>query len=383
MLWARYILVAGLWRLTPMAPADVNWQNFRDGLLDWYRPERRPMPWKQEVDPYRIWLSEIILQQTRVEQGWPYFERFVTAYPTVTDLAAAEDDAVMKLWEGLGYYSRARNLLKAARTVADEYGGTFPDTYSGLLALPGIGPYTAAAVASFAFGRQVAVLDGNVFRVLARYAEDATPTTTGPGRKHFQQLADRALGEVPAARFNQAIMDFGALVCTPRQADCAHCPVADACRALAQGNVYELPVKGKKTTVRPRYFHYLVVSDTHNRYLLEQRPAGDIWQSLYQFPLVETDSVDTPLEQLTQHADWPAALDPARLRQLRRSGVYRHQLSHQTIGAVFHVLAVAEFPAPAAPPPAPLLVPRDEFDRYAFPRIITRFLEDTTLTLGF
>ncbi len=341
------------------------------------------MPWKQEADPYRIWLSEIILQQTRVEQGWPYFERFVAAYPTVTDLAAAEDDAVVKLWEGLGYYSRARNLLKAARTVADEHGGKFPDTYAGLLALPGIGPYTAAAVASFAFGRQVAVVDGNVFRVLARYAGDATPTTTGPGRKHFQQLAERALGQVPAARFNQAIMDFGALVCTPKQADCVHCPVASGCQARAQDRIYDLPVKGKKTMVRPRYFHYLVVSDARNRYLLERRPAGDIWQSLYQFPLVETDSVDTSLEQLTQHADWPAVLDPTGLRQLRRSGVYRHQLSHQTIGAVFHVLASRDLLAPAAPPVGSLVVPRDEFDRYALPRIITRFLEDTTLTLGF
>ena len=344
------------------------------------------MPWKGEADPYRIWLSEIILQQTRVEQGRPYFERFVAAYPTVTALAAAEDDAVMKLWEGLGYYSRARNLLRAARTVANAHGGKFPDTYAELLALPGIGPYTAAAVASFAFGRQVAVLDGNVFRVLARYAGDATPTTTGPGRKHFQQLADRALGGAPAARYNQAIMDFGALVCTPKQADCAHCPVADACRALAQDKVYELPAKGKKTAVRPRYFHYLVVSDTHDRYLLQQRPAGDIWQSLYQFPLVETDSIATTPQQLTQHADWPVMLDPARLSQLRRSGVYRHQLSHQTIAAVFHVLTCHDLLAPAAPPSAPapsLVVPRDEFARYAFPRIITRFLEDTTLTLGF
>ena len=362
---------------------EVDWRDFRSGLLDWYRPDRRPMPWKEEADPYKIWLSEIILQQTRVEQGWPYFERFVAAYPTVADLAAADDSAVMKLWEGLGYYSRARNLLKAARAVAREHGGHFPDTYTGLLALPGIGPYTAAAIASFAFDRQVAVLDGNVFRVLARYAGDATLPTTGPGRKHFQQLAERALGEAPAARYNQAIMDFGALVCTPKQADCTHCPVADSCRALAEGRVYELPAKGKKTAVRARFFHYLVVSDERDRYLLQQRPAGDIWQSLYQFPLVETSGIDARVEQLTAHADWPEGLRPDRLRPLRRSGVYRHQLSHQTIGAVFHVFAVADLTAPAAPAPELLVVPRADFGRYAFPRIITRFLEDTTLTLGF
>ncbi|CAH1000656.1 Adenine DNA glycosylase [Neolewinella maritima] len=362
---------------------EHDWQAFREGLLAWYRPDRRPMPWKENTDPYRIWLSEIILQQTRVEQGWPYFERFVAAYPTVGELAAAPDDAVMKLWEGLGYYSRARNLLRAARTVTAEHDGRFPDTYAGLLALPGIGPYTAAAIASFAFDRQVAVLDGNVFRVLARYAGDATPTTTGPGRKHFQQLAERALGDTPAARFNQAIMDFGALVCTPKLADCAHCPLATSCRALAEEKVYALPLKKRKTAVRTRYFHYLVIKDEQERYLLEQRPAGDIWQSLYQFPLVEAERIDLSLPRLTAHPNWPADLAPDPLRHMRRSGVYRHQLSHQTIGAVFHVLSVGDLTAPAYPPSGMLVVPRAEFERYALPRIITRFLEDTSLTLGF
>ncbi|MEM9261357.1 MAG: hypothetical protein AAGA62_17080 [Bacteroidota bacterium] len=170
-----------------------NWNFFREALLAWYRPERRPMPWKEHEDPYCIWLSEIILQQTRVEQGLPYYEKFVTVYPTVKDLAAAEDDAVMKLWEGLGYYSRARNLLKAARQVANDYDGAFPNTYAGLLALPGIGPYTAAAIGSFAFDLQVPVLDGNVFRILARFTNNATPIDTTTGRKNYQQQVENAL----------------------------------------------------------------------------------------------------------------------------------------------------------------------------------------------
>jgi len=208
--------------------SKTDWSFFRDNLLEWYRPEHRPMPWKAIKNPYRIWLSEIILQQTRVAQGLPYFERFVAAYPTVIDLAAAEDDAVMKLWEGLGYYSRARNLLKAARMVANEHEGKFPDTFAGLLTLPGVGPYTAAAIASFAFDRQVAVLDGNVYRILARFAGDTTPIDTSRSRKHYDGLAQAALASAPAARFNQAIMDFGALVCTPRNALCSTCPLANS-----------------------------------------------------------------------------------------------------------------------------------------------------------
>ncbi|MGB3801739.1 MAG: A/G-specific adenine glycosylase, partial [Lewinella sp.] len=228
----------------------ADWSYFRSSLLGWYEPERRPMPWKSVKNPYAVWLSEIILQQTRVAQGMPYFERFIEAYPTVTDLARADDDAVMKLWEGLGYYSRARNLLKAARMVANDYNGEFPDTYKELLSLPGIGPYTAAAIASFAFNRQVAVLDGNVYRVLSRYASDATPIDGNRGRKHFQRLVDAALGDTPAAAFNQSIMDFGALVCTPRNAACPTCPLAGKCAALATDRVYDLPVKAKAAARR-------------------------------------------------------------------------------------------------------------------------------------
>lgn len=336
------------------------------------------MPWKQEADPYKIWLSEIILQQTRVAQGLPYFERFVAAYPTVTELAAAPDDEVMKLWEGLGYYSRARNLLKAARTVADELDGSFPDTYAGLLQLSGVGPYTAAAIASFAFGRQVAVLDGNVYRVLSRYAGDTTPIDTGGGRQHFQTLVDRALGEADAAKFNQAIMDFGALVCTPKQADCPHCPLADRCSALAHDRVYNLPVKANKTKRRDRFFHYLAITDARGRYLIEQRTAKDVWQQLYQFPLVEADTIELTQEQLVQQSGWPASLEPNQLIWQGRSAIYQHQLTHQRITAVFHK---ASWARPQVPTTSYLTISPAGLAEYALPRLLHRFLEDNQLRL--
>ena len=357
---------------------NEDWTFFRNQLLSWYEPERRPMPWKEIRDPYRIWLSEIILQQTRVEQGRPYFERFVEAYPTVNNLAAAEDDAVMKLWEGLGYYSRARNLLRAARMVAGEFGGTFPNTYRELRALPGVGPYTAAAIASFAFDEQVAVLDGNVYRILARFAGDVTPIDTGRGRQSFQALVDQALGDAPARRFNQAIMDFGALVCTPKRADCGACPLNERCRALAEGKVYGLPVKSKKLKRTTRHFHYLVVENDAGLTLIEQRTARDIWQDLYQFPLVESDREGLLPADLAGENTWPKQLPAAELEYLKSSPPYRHQLTHQTIVVRFHRFRWAGLDGYRG---EGFMVTDQELRTYAFPRVITRFLDDNSLLL--
>ena len=357
----------------------IDWSAFRNRLLAWYEPDRRPMPWKAVGDPYRVWLSEIILQQTRVAQGLPYYERFLATYPTVSDLARAEDDAVMKLWEGLGYYSRARNLLRAARLVTDAFGGQFPDTFAGLRQLPGVGPYTAAAIASFAFGRQVAVLDGNVYRILSRYAADPTPTDAGRGRKHFQQLVDTALGTAPAAEFNQAIMDFGALVCTPRNPDCANCPLAASCRARAAQTVYDFPVKKAAAAGRTRYFHYLDVTDARGYRYLTQRGANDIWQSLYEFPLVETERADVTFDELQTAPGWPDWLNPG----LTVSGAgarFKQQLSHQIIIAQFHRLDLTDVPAVSAEVSA---VPPGQLGEYALPRVINRYLEDRTLRLPF
>lgn len=336
------------------------------------------MPWKAVRDPYRIWLSEIILQQTRVAQGLPYFERFVAAYPTVRDLAAAEDDAVMKLWEGLGYYSRARNLLKAARVVAREHGGEFPDTFSGLLTLPGVGPYTAAAIASFAFDRQVAVLDGNVYRILARFTGDNTPIDLSRSRKYYDELAGAALGDAPAARFNQAIMDFGALVCTPRNAGCRACPLAEKCSALAAGTVYDLPVKEKKLKRRDRHFHYLILEDEAGRTLIEQRLEKDIWRELYQFPLVETERKGRKITDLTSGGGWPEWLPAGELDFVRTSRPRKQQLTHQTVITTFHHFRWPEMPAAVK---GKMLITNKKLRNFAFPRVITRYLSEESLTL--
>jgi A/G-specific adenine glycosylase len=355
-----------------------DWDSFRRGLLNWYRPERRPMPWKREADPYRVWLSEIILQQTRVEQGRPYFECFVAAFPTVADLAAAEDGRVMKLWEGLGYYSRARNLLRAARMVVADHGGTFPSTYSDLLKLPGIGPYTAAAIASFAFGEPVAVLDGNVFRVLSRYTGDGSSTEGTRGRRHFQLLADRALGTCDPARYNLAIMDFGALVCTPRAADCPRCPLSASCAALATDRVYELPAKKEKARVRDRYFHYLVVSNPAGQTLIRRRDEAGIWRGLHEYPLVETPNPHSSLDDIIGLEDWPEWLPTHQISYERKSRVYRHQLSHQRIHAIFYRFSWAALTGP--PREDVLLVDEDRLSEYAVPRLILRYREDRALT---
>lgn len=355
-----------------------NWSLFRKALLKWYRPERRPMPWKAVKAPYRIWLSEIILQQTRVAQGLPYFERFVAAYPTVMDLASAEDDAVMKLWEGLGYYSRARNLLKAARMVTNEYGGKFPDTFSGLLVLPGVGPYTAAAIASFAFDRQVAVLDGNVFRILSRFANDPMPIDASRARKHYDGLAEAALGDAPAARFNQAIMDFGALVCTPRNAGCVTCPLASGCGALAAGTVYTLPVKEKKLKKRTRYFHYLILEDEAGRTIIEQRQEKDIWQELYQFPLVETDNKQLHVNDLGMAPNWPAWLPAGELNYIRTGPPLKQQLTHQTIITTFHHFSWKVMPGKID---EKHVIKNKKLAKFAFPRVISRYLDEESLTL--
>jgi A/G-specific adenine glycosylase len=358
---------------------DTDWTLFRKRLLSWYRPERRPMPWKEEPDPYRIWLSEIILQQTRVEQGMPYFERFVAAFPTVDRLAAAKDDRVMKLWEGLGYYSRARNLLRAARMVVSDFGGSFPATYADLLRLPGVGPYTAAAIASFAYGERIAVLDGNVFRVLSRYAGDEHATEGSPGRRHFQELADRALGDADPARFNQAIMDFGALICTPRSPDCLTCPLAVGCLAYQTGRVAELPTKKNKPKVRDRHFHYLVLRNDNGEVLIRQRRDKDIWQDLFEYPLIEVPTPHLRAAALPRLEEWPDWLPADRLGYVRSSTLYRHQLSHQRIRAMFHVF---DWPELSAPPAEDLLlVGESELEKYALPRLLLRFREDKSLTL--
>ena len=263
---------------------------FTRGLMRWHRQSnKREMPWKGEKDPYKIWLSEIILQQTRVEQGWQYYLRFIKEFPTVKKLAGASDQRVYKLWEGLGYYTRCKNLLYTARLINNKYQGVFPDQYEELLALKGVGPYTAAAIASFAYNLPYAVVDGNVFRVLSRYfgLDIAIDSTTG--KKIFTELANNVLFKKEAGSYNQAIMDFGATVCKPFSPLCSSCPLHTTCTAYQQGLVNQLPVKDKLLLRKNRWFTYFIF-EVDQQILVHKRSQKDIWENLYEFYLLESES---------------------------------------------------------------------------------------------
>ena len=263
--------------------------SFSNLLIKWYLQKKRDLPWRNTINPYLIWLSEIILQQTRVAQGAPYFIAFTTAFPTVFDLAAANEEQVLKLWQGLGYYSRARNLHKTAQFVANELDGIFPDNYKDLLQLKGVGEYTAAAIASFSYNEVIPVVDGNVFRVLSRYFDIETDIAAASAKKEFAALAFELMPKEQPAIFNQAIMEFGALQCVPKSPNCGICIFNESCTALQKKKVDQLPVKSKKLKVRKRYFNYLVVTDELGNTIIQKRTAKGIWHNLYEFPLIETD----------------------------------------------------------------------------------------------
>jgi A/G-specific adenine glycosylase len=263
-------------------------------LVPWYLENRRALPWREAKDPYQVWLSEIILQQTQVVQGLPYYEKFVANFPTVHHLAQATEQEVLKLWQGLGYYSRARNLHYTAQEVSAKLGGIFPNTFEGLLALKGIGVYTASAIASICFDRPKAVVDGNVYRVLSRVFGVDLPINETVGIKQFQQLADQQLDQNDPGTYNQAIMEFGALQCVPKNPDCSKCPLSEQCAAYATGAVSRLPVSIKKIKVKTEYYNFLVLQDQKGGLWMRPRPASGIWPNLYEFPLIESS---VPLDQ--------------------------------------------------------------------------------------
>lgn len=323
--------------------------SFASALLQWFQVNRRPLPWRETRDPYAIWLSEVILQQTRTEQGRPYWERFMRRWPTVEALAAATEDDVLREWQGLGYYSRARNLHAAARQIVVR--GSFPDTLEDIRALKGVGDYTAAAIGSIAFGLPVAVVDGNVYRVLARHYGISTPINSGEGKREFAELAQLllpSLGEVVGS-YNQAIMDFGAILCTPKNPHCAHCPVQETCVALREGRVSELPVKRRTLKVQERRLSYVYVR-YNGETALHRRAAGDIWQGLYECWL--TDDV------------------PAGARLLRQ-GV-RHVLTHRVIYADFWLWQPDQRPQL---PDGYFWIKEADADRYGMSRLMEMLLE--------
>ena len=302
--------------------------NFTQSLAQWYTHNRRDLPWRNTTDPYVIWLSEIILQQTRVEQGLPYFYRFAEAYPTVTAFAAASEDEILKLWQGLGYYSRGRNMLTTARLVQQKFGGVFPGKFDDLIALKGIGEYTAAAISSFSTNQAKAVVDGNVSRVIARYFGIDEPINSTKGKKLFQQMANDLLDTKEPGLHNQAMMEFGAMLCKPRNPLCDTCPVKTGCYALQHNQVGQLPVKLKTVKIRKRHFNYwLMVND--GKVLLNKRDKSDIWANMYDLPLTET-AEDKTVEELLASADMMETL--GFLPQIIDiSLTKKHILTHQHI----------------------------------------------------
>lgn len=336
-----------------------------DILLHWFAREGRDLPWRRTRDPYRIWLSEVILQQTRVAQGMEYYLRFTERFPDVGALAAAPEDEVLKLWQGLGYYSRARNLHAAARQVVEQFDWVFPRTFAEVRSLRGVGDYTAAAVCSIAYDAPCAVLDGNVYRVLSRLFDIDIPIDTAAGKRAFAQLAQSQLDAARPGLYNQAVMDFGALQCTPAQPHCGDCPLAGRCLALAAGTVSARPVKQGRAKVRDRWFNYLHIT-CGGETLLRRREGGDIWQGLYEFPLVETASAVDFTELATTEA-FRELLCNADWRLVRSVAMPRHQLSHQTLHALFHRIECGVMPAFPAVPTASL-------GDYAVPRLIDRYL---------
>ena len=313
---------------------------FSDILSQWYAINKRDLPWRSTVNPYHIWLSEIILQQTRVEQGLPYYLKFIDTFPVVADLANADEDLVLKLWQGLGYYSRARNLQFSAKLILSEFGGNFPDNHADILRLKGVGPYTAAAISSFSFGLPFAVLDGNVIRVLSRVFGIQTPFDTTAGKKQFQKLAQELLDKKNPAEYNQAIMEFGALQCVPKSPKCNDCPIVNDCIAFNTNTVSLLPVKSKKLKVKNRYLHFLVVNK-NNEVLIGKRNSG-IWQGLYEFPFLEFDG-NLNEKSVLKSPLWINFFKDSVKQISSISEEYIHKLSHQKIHAKFWEIDVNSF----------------------------------------
>ena len=334
---------------------------FNKKLIEWYRPGTRNLPWKNTQDPYKIWLSEIILQQTRVEQGMPYYLSFIKKFPTVKVLANAHLDSILKLWEGLGYYSRARNLHVAAREVMNIHGGKFPAQYPGIRALKGIGDYTAAAIASFAYDQPYAVVDGNVYRVLSRVFGIEWPIDSTAGKKHFQELAQQLLDKKKPGIYNQAMMDFGSLVCKPKNPECGNCPFNSQCIAFNSGRIYEFPVKAKAAAKKERHFHYFVLSDGKHT-LIRQRTEKDIWEKLFEFPLLESTKASIPAYLKTH------------LKKLPKPVEFRQVLTHRVIHGYFYEISIKDLKQIQIADSQRIAL--KDIGRYAFPKIINLYLQE-------
>lgn len=304
-----------------------------DTLINWYAENHRDLPWRHSPTPYQVWLSEVILQQTRVSQGYDYYLRFVERWPSVADLAQATEEEVLKMWQGLGYYSRARNLHQCAKQVVEQYDGRFPADYVSLKQLKGVGDYTAAAIASIAFGLPHAVVDGNVYRVLARLFDIATPINSTEGQQTFTRLANELLNPKQPGLHNQALMEFGALHCTPKNPDCLHCPLQAQCLAFEHQTVLQRPVKLQKLKVTTRYFNYLVVRTKEGLYL-HKRSGNDIWHNLCDFPCIESDRA-MQVDEVLASKEFVQLVGNQSFVVTKTSPMFTHKLTHRTIMAQF------------------------------------------------
>ena len=340
---------------------------FSKSLIHWYLQHKRDLPWRKTTGAYPVWLSEIMLQQTRVAQGLPYFLRFMEAFPTVQDMASAPEEQVLKLWQGLGYYSRARNLHATSKQVAYEMDGKFPDSYAGLLKLKGVGDYTAAAIASISYGEAVPVVDGNVYRVLSRVFGVDTDISSGGAKKQFTELAASLMPKKQASEFNQAMMEFGALQCVPKSPDCGICIFNADCVAYNTGKVGQLPVKLKKIKVTNRYFNYIVVKDSRGFSVVQKRTAKGIWHNLYEFPLLETQSLISEEEAVQGIQNFEGlGFVPTDIKLLNNE-VIVHKLSHQHLYIRFWEVVTDEQVNGA--------IAVDVLKAFPFPIVIHNFME--------
>lgn len=346
------------------ASTFVNYMTFSTKITHWYTANKRDLPWRLAENPYQIWMSEIILQQTRVAQGLPYYNKFIDRFPTVKLFAEAEIEEILLLWQGLGYYSRGRNMHFAANQVMRDFDGAFPNSFKELKKLKGVGDYTAAAIASIAFKEEVAVVDGNVYRVLSRYFNESTPIDSTEGKKLFSQLANEIITKKNPGDHNQAVMELGALICTPKNPDCENCPLSNECSVAFSEKIANLPVKSKKIKVRERFFSYVHLT-FEDQVIIHKRGSGDIWEGLFQFPLIEGQEVDLSKELTTligvkQKFIW------------HKTNSFKHVLTHQRIFADFYQV---ELQGLDGLKDGFLTVPMSELDNYGKPKLMVNYID--------
>jgi len=348
--------------------------SFPQIVLQWYEKNKRELPWRKTLDPYAIWLSEIILQQTRIDQGLAYYLKFIDAFPTVHDFANASEDDILKMWQGLGYYSRARNMHGTAKTIVEKHHGKFPADYASLLRLKGVGEYTAAAIASMAFGLPHATVDGNVYRVLSRVYGIDTPIDTGKAKKEFTRLANELIDSSQPGNFNQAVMEFGAIQCKPKNPDCKKCPFRQRCVAWKNDTIDLLPIKRGKTKIRKRYFNYLIIEQDQYTYL-NKRTKNDIWQNLYEFPLIETIEKS---ELVTIMKDFQFLFLPGTEIQIIKESHWQKQvLTHQHI---FYRFIYLKIDGKIDIPSSMIRVNKKDISNFAVPKPIEKELEQNNWT---